>query len=209
MNIFLSYILLGLSLAAPIGPINAAQLDHGLKNGFLHSWFVGLGAMIADAIFMLLIFFGVVHFLEIPFMQTFLWLFGAFVLIYTGVESIVNISKINPKSQRSNEPAIKSFFTGFFMSLLNPLSILFWLGIYGSILTTTIHKYGREDVMLFSLAIFIGIFIWDISMATISSIFRKYLSITFLKILSIISGLFLIGFGVFFGLEGVQALVNK
>lgn len=27
MNVFLSYILLGLSLAAPIGPINAAQID--------------------------------------------------------------------------------------------------------------------------------------------------------------------------------------
>ena len=44
MNIFFSYIILGLSLAAPIGPVNAAQLDHGIKNGFLHSWFVGLGA---------------------------------------------------------------------------------------------------------------------------------------------------------------------
>lgn len=45
LNIFVSYILLGLSLAAPIGPINFAQLDQGIKNGFLHSWFVGLGAI--------------------------------------------------------------------------------------------------------------------------------------------------------------------
>ncbi len=39
--ITLSYILLGVSLAAPIGPVNAAQIDKGLKHGFLHSWLVG------------------------------------------------------------------------------------------------------------------------------------------------------------------------
>lgn len=43
MSVFLSYIFLGLSLAAPIGPVNAAQLDKGIKGGFLHAWFVGLG----------------------------------------------------------------------------------------------------------------------------------------------------------------------
>ena len=37
---FLSYIsLLGLSLAAPIGPVNAAQLDRGIKWLFpIHGW---------------------------------------------------------------------------------------------------------------------------------------------------------------------------
>lgn len=206
MAVFFSYILLGLFLAAPIGPINAAQLDHGIKHGFFHSWFVGLGAMLADGLFMLLIFFGVVHFLEIPFMQTFLWLFGFFVLIYTGIESLIHSAKIDTRNERNNEPLIKSFLTGFFMSLLNPLSILFWLGIYGSVLTTTVKQYGQEQLLLYSSAIFIGLFIWDITMAGISSTFKKYFATKFLKLLSIISGLSLIGFGIYFGYQGIKAL---
>jgi L-lysine exporter family protein LysE/ArgO len=87
MSIYMSYVLLGLSLAAPIGPINAAQLDKGIKYGFLHAWLVGVGAMAADIIYMLLVYFGVVHFLNTPFMQTFLWLFGCFVLTYIGIEA--------------------------------------------------------------------------------------------------------------------------
>ncbi|WP_062356703.1 LysE family transporter [Bacillus kwashiorkori] len=204
--IFVSYILLGLSLAAPIGPINAAQLDKGIKHGFVHSWFVGLGAMIADGIFMLLIFFGVVHFLEIPFMQTFLWLFGFFVLVYTGIESIAKTGQITNTSDRNAESVWKSFFSGFFISLFNPLSILFWLGIYGSVLSTTAKTYGTEQLLLFSGAIFIGIFIWDITMASISSIFRKYFAEKFLRYISIFSGLFLIGFGIYFGIQAFQAL---
>ena len=62
MNIFLSYILLGLSLAAPIGPINAAQIDKGIKYGFMHSWLIGVGAVVADGVYMLVVYIGVVQF---------------------------------------------------------------------------------------------------------------------------------------------------
>ena len=36
MAIFFSYVFLGLSLAAPIGPVNAARRGRGIKNGFFH-----------------------------------------------------------------------------------------------------------------------------------------------------------------------------
>src|SRR3954469_1611782 len=87
MNVFLGYILLGLSLAAPIGPINAAQIDRGIRNGSMHAWLIGVGAVVADGIYMLIVYIGVVQFLETSFMQTFLWLFGCFVLMYTGIET--------------------------------------------------------------------------------------------------------------------------
>lgn len=72
----LSYIVLGLSLSAPVGPVNAAQIDKGIKNGFWHAWIFGLGAMAADGLYMILIYFGLSQFLTAPFVKTFLWLFG-------------------------------------------------------------------------------------------------------------------------------------
>lgn len=69
MGAFLGYVFLGLSLAAPIGPVNAAQLDKGIKSGFFHAWLVGLGAVTADAVYMAAVFFGMVHILEIPFVK--------------------------------------------------------------------------------------------------------------------------------------------
>jgi L-lysine exporter family protein LysE/ArgO len=88
INVFIGYIFLGLSLSAPLGPINAAQLDKGLRGGFMHAWAVGLGAVSADIIYMLLVYFGLIHMLDDPFVKVFLWLFGFFVLVYTGVDSI-------------------------------------------------------------------------------------------------------------------------
>ncbi|MCM3568176.1 LysE family transporter [Neobacillus mesonae] len=206
MNVFLSYILLGLSLAAPIGPVNAAQIDRGIRSGFMHSWLVGVGAVLADGIYMLVVYIGVVRFLEIEFMQTFLWLFGFFVLIYTGIETMMNAGKVHLEYARSSEPLIKSFFTGFFMSISNPLTILFWLGIYGSVLAKTAATYETAQLVLYSCAIFIGLILWDITMASVSSSFRKYLTSHLLVTISMLSGVSMIGFGIYFGFQAFQNL---
>ncbi|MBS3680913.1 LysE family transporter [Ornithinibacillus massiliensis] len=207
MGTFFSYILLGLSLAAPIGPVNAAQLDRGIKGGFFPAWFVGLGAITADAFYMLIVYLGIVHIVEIPFVQTFLWLFGGFVLIYTGVESMLSAKDIKADNNRNKEPLHQSFIAGFIMSITNPLTILFWLGIYGSVLAKTASSYGLQSLIIYSCAIFIGLLAWDIAMAAVSSSFRKILNHQVLTGIAIISGLALIGFGLYFGWQGVLLLI--
>jgi len=156
MESMISYIFLGLSLAAPIGPVNAAQIDKGIKNGFLHSWLLGIGAMAADGLYMLLVYLGVVHLLSIGFVKSFLWFFGCFVLTYTGIESMIAANQPISGLMRNKEKLSKSFLTGFLMSLTNPLTILFWLGVYGSVLAKTAESVGPQQFLLYSLAIFIG-----------------------------------------------------
>lgn len=206
MSIFIGYVFLGLSLAAPIGPVNAAQLDKGIKSGFFHAWLVGLGAMMADIIYMLAVFLGIVHFLEIPFMKAFLWSFGFFILVYTGIESLISAGKISSNTRNIEESAIKSLFSGFFMSISNPLTILFWLGIYGSVLAETAAKYDQTQIAIYSLAIIFGLLLWDIIMAGVASSFRRFLSMKVLTAISILSGLSLIGFGLYFGYQALILL---
>jgi L-lysine exporter family protein LysE/ArgO len=206
---YLGFIFLGLSLAAPIGPVNAAQLDKGIKNGFLQAWLVGLGAMAADAIFMLMIFFGLVHIINIPFIKTFLWCFGSLILIQTGIECVKNADSIHVGSTGTEVSSQKSFYSGFMMTLTNPLSILFWLGIYGSILAQTAEKYKTWDLLYYTSGIFIGLFLWDILMATTASVLRKYMDQWLLVTMSRIAGLSLIGFGFYFGWQAFRILFFK
>lgn len=208
MGVFFSYILLGLSLSAPIGPINAAQVDKGIKFGFLHAWVVGIGAMAADLIFMMLIYFGLSQFLDVPFIKTFLWCFGCFVLVYTGIESILKSKQDPANNPILRESPMKSFRTGFFMALSNPLNILFWLGIYGSVLAKTADSFGNYQLFIYSSGIFVGILIWDFVMASIASGFRKHLNTRILQGVSITAGLLLILFGIYFGYQALQLLLG-
>jgi L-lysine exporter family protein LysE/ArgO len=203
MSVFLGYIFLGLSLAAPIGPVNAAQMDKGIKSGFLQAWLLGLGALTADIVYMITVYLGVVKFLETPFMQSFLWLFGFFVLMYTGIETLINANKIEMES-REEESGLRSFGTGFLMSISNPLTILFWLGIYGSVLAKTASAYGTGELVIYSLGIILGLVLWDIVMAAISSSFRRLLTARLLIFISILSGVSLIGFALFFGYQALE-----
>ncbi|QUL53248.1 LysE family transporter [Paenibacillus tritici] len=207
INIFLSYMVLGLSLSAPIGPINAAQLDKGLRGGFMHAWVVGLGAIAADVIYMLLVYLGMIHLLDAPFVKAFLWLFGFFVLVYTGVESIKHSGELSAADMRGSEASLsKSFTAGFLMSLFNPLSILFWLGIYGSILAKAVNDYPMQQLLVYSGAIVLGILLWDVTMAAASSIFRRFLTTRVLRAVSVCSGLSLVGFGFYFGIQAARLL---
>ncbi len=156
---------------------------------------------------MLLVYFGMIHLLDAPFVKAFLWLFGFFVLVYTGVDSIRNAGDITATEMRGSDASLfRSFLSGFLMSLFNPLSILFWLGIYGSILAKAASEYPMQQLLIYSGAIVLGILLWDVTMAAASSIFRKLLTIRVLRAISVLSGLSLIVFGFYFGVQAARLL---
>lgn len=124
-----------------------------------------------------------------PFVITFLWLFGFFVLTYTGIETLKNVREpMDVRSSRGKPSYRKTFASGFLISLSNPLSILFWLGIYGSILAKTAEAYNMNQLLIYSSGIMIGILIWDFCMAITASTFRNLLHEKLLRGLTGIAG---------------------
>ena len=162
--------------------------------------------MIADGCFMLMVYLGMVQFLEFPIIQIFLWLFGGFIFIYSGSENIMNINTITLSGQRGKDSLFKCFFTGFIMSITSPLSIFFWLGIYGSVLAKTAQTNGTGSLLVYSSMIFLGLTLWDLLIARLMTGLRKFLTLSSLRSIPIISGYSLIGFGLYFGYEGIHAL---
>lgn len=204
MDSILYYIALGLSLAAPIGPVNAAVINRGLRYGFRHAWVLSLGSLLGDVFFIILVYFGVAKLANIPIVQTFLWLFGAFVLIYTGIEGVMTKTSTISRSSKDNNSMFRSFMTGLLMSIMNPLSIIFWLGIYGSILATTIHDLSTSTLLLYTGCMLFGVAIWDLTVSVLSSFFRTVVSEQLITFISKLSGLILLLFGGYFGIRGIQ-----
>jgi len=206
ITILLIYIILAFTLSAPIGPVNSARIDKGIKNGFWHAWIVGFGSMLADGLFMGMVYMRMVHFLEIDIVQIFLWLFGGFILIYTGMESVIGAQNLKLDSLRGKDSLFKCFLTGFVMSITSPLSILFWLGIYGSVLAKTAQENGTSSLLIYSSMIFLGLTLWDLIVAALTNGFRRFLTLATLRGISIISGVSLVLFGLYFGYQGIMKL---
>ena len=207
MNSIFAYIFLGVSMAAPIGPVKSVLLNKGLKHGFFHAWFFSLGALTTDIMYMLIVYFGVGQFIESPLLRIILWSFGCFVLLYTGIENLLSQQKIEMQlKSRKRVRLRKSILSGLLMSLLNPLTILFWLGIYGSILAKNVGVASGFQIVLISTAILFGISMVDLTMSFLSGGARKLLSTSFLKWVSVITSISMIGFGIHFGYQAFKAL---
>lgn len=88
VTLFLTNVLLGLSIALPVGTVTIEMTKQGLKNGFLHGWVVGLGGMTVDLLLIVLLYSGLASFLSAPFIQLIMWLIGAlfyFILAMTAL----------------------------------------------------------------------------------------------------------------------------
>lgn len=207
----LGFIILGFSLSIPVGAITIEMIKRGMRGGFLYAWFVGLGGMSADVVLMLLIYFGISAFLTGAVAQTIIWLFGFIVLVYLGVESIREAFRpvhLGYGQMDKNESLAACFLSGFAIAISNPLNIIFWIGIYGSVLSSTLQDASGGIVIFYSSAIFIGIAIWDLIIAGSVHAGKSFVGQRFMKAFSIIAGIALIGFGLSFGWQAAQNIID-
>ncbi len=195
----LQNILLGLSLAAPIGPVNMEIIKRGLNSGFKQAFLTGAGAMSADTTYLTLIFFGLTSFLNITLMKIILGSAGSIILIYLGLISAKEffykaaIAENQPRRLFSN-----SFITGYVLAISSPMTIVWWTGVFGALLTSQTHAQTNLSAFLSCLSILLGCFLWVASFTLALHWGRKIISEKITGYISLIAGVFLVGFGFYF-----------
>ncbi|WP_078414775.1 LysE family transporter [Priestia abyssalis] len=191
---------LGISLAAPVGPINIEMIKRGISHGFWASWLVGLGGMSADILFMAAIFLGMAPFLQQPFVRMILYGMGFLMLLYLGIQSIKqSFQSTRLMEHGSAGQAGTSFLTGLMIAGANPLNILFWFGIYGSALGSIIKTESMVMSLIYSLFIIAGIMLWNLNIAFTVHFTKHLLTDRMMKIITFTAGLILVYFSLKFG----------
>ncbi|MDD9337167.1 MAG: LysE family translocator [Rickettsiaceae bacterium] len=200
LSLFITYIILGISLSLPAGTMTIEMSKQGLKNGFFHGWFVGIGGMTIDLIMILIIYFGFSDILMLPPVETTMWLIGFLCLLYIGIDSIKDAKQ--PLAINNEATAKKSLFKAYGRGLImavTPSNIVFWIGVFGTALTTAINNVSGYQFLLVASGILVGILIHDMILMGIVSYTRKFVNQNFIKWTSIIAGVLLIGFSFYFG----------
>ncbi len=189
-------IILGISVAVPVGPSGVEIINRGLKHGFLSAFVTSLGVASADITYLLLIFFGLSPVLSIPLVRKFIGIFGVIVLISLGIKHIKAF--FNKEKKKVVKKSTKnSFFTGYLITLTNPMTIVWWVGIFGTTLIPTIVEVPRIVALLNSLTIIIGILLWFFTLSLMLHWGRRFVNEK--RIISLIAGIVLIGFGIYLG----------
>jgi threonine/homoserine/homoserine lactone efflux protein len=197
--IIIHYMVLGLSLAAPIGPMNIEVLNRGFKEGFLSSWLVGLGGLTGDLIILIFIFFGLQDFMQNIIIQSLMYIIGVLLLSYLGLTSIYNALKKSfkqPDNARSRTR--NAYFSGFLISIANPISLIFWFGIYGTSLKILTSTQSISYSILCSFAILAGLFLWNLNLVLTVFFSKRIMNEKIMRVITFIAGMSLLYFSVRF-----------
>src|SRR5437868_6360790 len=96
-------LIIGLSIAAPVGPIGVLCIRRSLEQGARTGFFTGLGAATADAIYGGIAAFGLTTISRFLQNQTTpLRLVGGIFLLYLGIKTIFTKPATQPASLRSD-----------------------------------------------------------------------------------------------------------
>lgn len=208
MNAVLRNMALGISLAAPIGPSGIAIIQNGLRHGFLRAFLTGLGVTMADATYLLVVFFGLSRFLEIRAVTVLIWSLGGLALLYFGYRSIrdamgrIDLEKTVVATARS------PLLVGYVVNVSNPIAVVWWVGVFGSLLSETAAAGSRLDALAVSSTILIGILIWHSTMSLLTQWGKRFLNERTARFISVVAGIVLILFGLRFGYNGFRAALG-
>jgi threonine/homoserine/homoserine lactone efflux protein len=144
---FLQGVGFGLTLQLSVGPVCLAVLHQSLTGGFAAAWRMTWGVACVDALYMLAALAGASAYLRIVALKQVVLVAGAAVLVYFGVRQIRTAGSAVPEAKRTKTGG---FLFGAGITLTNPLTVLFWSGVFGALIASGALK-GAGELLLFSL----------------------------------------------------------
>lgn len=197
----------GVVLAAPIGPINVEIVRRGIRDGFVHGWMLGLGALTADTVYALAIVLGFARFAENESIRVVLFLLGAAMMAFIGYSSIKTaLSSRATVIDKPPPPRGHSYITGFLMAAFNPFGIIYWLTVGAGLAADAVNRAGSGAAPVLVVGVMLGILAWVTTMSIIAQVSRKFVTGNGMRWITGSSGVLLLGFAAWFLISGVQLL---
>ena len=197
----------GVALAAPIGPINVELIRRGIRDGFLHGWLVGLGAMSADTLYAILVVSGLTPLADRPALRVPLFLAGGVMLALVGWTSLRHALAGPPKSEMSSPRRGRSFVTGFLMAAFNPMGIVYWLSVGAALVAEAVGRVGTAGSPVLVGGVFLGIFCWVTFISVIAQVSRRFVTGNGMRWVTGVSGVIVLGFALWFFWQGFTTLL--
>ena len=215
--VFVSYVdvlsaafLMGLAAAAPMGPVNMLAIRRGMIGGWRHTLACGAGSVTGDLILFSLVLLGghyIFSDLSNPTLQTILATIGVIVLLPLGIYFLVRAVKeplrayASARQPRDEGTVPAHLFVevadGFALTIFNPLTILYWVGVSSNWLPFAHSVLGYSAPGWGILMAAAGLFTWFTALIIFVRFIPHRIGPIFFRLINAILGLMLLGFATF------------
>ena len=188
-------LLLGFSVAAPVGPIGILCINRTINKNFTSGFVSGLGAATADLLYGLIAAFGLTVISTFLIDQKFwIQLTGLVFLIYLGVKTIIKKDNDIKFKQSTDKGLIKDYLSTLILTITNPVTILFFIAVFAGLgLSNSIN--GLDSALQLISGVFMGSCLWWLFLSGITHRLKTKISKRILKRIDLFSGIFILFFG--------------
>jgi threonine/homoserine/homoserine lactone efflux protein len=194
MLFFIKGFLIGLIVAAPLGPIGIISLQRTFSKGYLAGVFSGLGISTADAIYGAFAVFGVTAMSSFLLSQQ-LWLriIGGMVICGFGIRIYSQAGYQKMAASANNKSCFGAYFSALVLTLVNPALIISFAAIFASLGITRTNHYAS---ILLIVGVLSGSTIWWVFLSCVASRLQKRFADSFIRKINQVSGFLIAGFGI-------------
>jgi len=194
LGLFIQGIIIGLTIAVPVGPISLVCIHRTIANGRLHGIVSGLGVATSDSLYAAVAFLGLtaVSGLIIDHQAVFRLVAGI-ALALVGIQVFRSV----PAAIRDGtnpESYIRDYLSLFMVAAANPLTIIFFITILPGF-GVMAHGTTLIAAVPFVAGVFLGSAVWWIILCGSLGSLRSRMSIENLRRINQVSGILITCFG--------------
>jgi threonine/homoserine/homoserine lactone efflux protein len=195
-------VIVGFLVAAPVGPVAVLCMQRTLLDGRFVGYATGLGAALGDTVFGGLAIFSVAAvegFLLDN--RTAIQLLGGLVLVGLGARTFLVRNSRNPADKvvegpPDHETLLHALGSAFVITIVNPITILAFISIFAAIRVSETTD-GLLSSWIVIGGVFVGAAAWWFLLVSIASVLRQRFTDKGLRWMNGISGILILGFGVY------------
>jgi threonine/homoserine/homoserine lactone efflux protein len=189
-------LLIGFSIAAPVGPIGLLCIQRTTAYGRKSGLVTGLGAATADGLYGAVAAFGLTTISSFLVGQQFWFrLVGGTFLLYLGVKAFLS-KPAEEAATSSHESLFLDYGSTVILTVTNPMTILSFAAVFAG-LGLAGSGGGHASAPLMIAGVVLGSALWWFVLSAGVSLFQAKFSSNSLKFMNRTSGAILIGFAVF------------
>jgi threonine/homoserine/homoserine lactone efflux protein len=188
-------LILGFSIAAPVGPIGVLCIRQTLEYGWRTGLLTGLGAATADMLYGAVAAFGITFVSDALLAgQTWLQLAGGSFLLYLGLRTFLRRPSVTGEISEIKMDRV-TYLTTFALTLTNPVTILAFAAIIAGLGPSRFGTSGYQPALLLVLGVFLGSSSWWLFLSSAVNLFRRRLRPAALIWINRLSGVTIFAFG--------------
>ncbi len=194
MAFFLKGLVIGLSIAAPVGPIGVLCINRSLNHGALAGLATGMGAATADGVYGVIAAFGLASIsLLLLDHQDLIRVLGGVVLLWLGYRAFV-AAQPGEAGANGRGSLAGAFASCFLLTLANPATILSFIAIFAG-LGLADHVGDHAGAASMVLGVFLGSALWWLGLSTVVGRLGAHVGPALRLWINRISGAVIIAFG--------------